>query len=143
VVNQIKKILVPLDGSKNSIRGLDAAIDFARKFNATLVGLSVKKLPGIYALHPLGFMEITSADEAKKILDEAKLRSAKRGIKLVPKYLGGDPGYEITRFSNTQKYGIDMVVIGARGHSLAKEMFFGSVSNYVLHKTKKPVLLIH
>ena len=138
---KIKKILVPLDGSKNSIRGLDIAIDFARNHNATIVALSVKKLPGVYALHPLGFMEITSRDEAKKILDDAKLRAAKKGIQVATRYLGGDPGFEIARYANSSKYGIDLVVIGTRGHSSIKEMFLGSVSNYVLHKSKKPVLL--
>lgn len=34
----IKKILVPLDGSKNSLRGLDAAISLAKQTNATIVG---------------------------------------------------------------------------------------------------------
>ncbi|MFB5645971.1 MAG: universal stress protein, partial [Nitrosopumilaceae archaeon] len=33
---QIKKILVPLDGSKNSERGLDMAMSMARQCGATL-----------------------------------------------------------------------------------------------------------
>jgi nucleotide-binding universal stress UspA family protein len=46
-----KKILVPLDGSKNSIRGLDMAIHLARQSQGTVTALSVKTVPGIY----LGF----------------------------------------------------------------------------------------
>ena len=37
--NRIKKILVPLDGSKNSIRGLDNAISIARACQATITGI--------------------------------------------------------------------------------------------------------
>ena len=39
-------------------------------------------------------------------------------------------------------YKIDLVVIGDRGMGAAKEIFLGSVSNYVLHKSKKPVLVV-
>jgi nucleotide-binding universal stress UspA family protein len=35
-----------------------------------------------------------------------------------------------------------MIVMGSRGRSSAKEMFFGSVSNYVVHASKIPVLIV-
>ena len=137
-----KKILVPLDGSKNSLRGLDMAIHLARQSQGTLVALAVKSVPGIYAIHPLGFLDFNSMKEIKKTLDDAKVRAAKKGIKLVGKAISGDPGYDIARFANNAKNGIDLVVIGARGRGSAKELFLGSVSNYVLHKSKKPVLIV-
>ena len=142
MVIKTKKILVPLDGSKNSIRGLDMAIHPARQSHGVVVGLSVKSVPGIYAIHPLGFLDFNNSKEMKKTLDDAKLRAAKKGIKLIPKSFSGDPGYDIARFVNNKRNGIDLVVIGARGRSSAKELFLGSVSNYVLHKSKKPVLVV-
>ena len=137
-----KKILVPLDGSKNSIRGLDMAIHLARQSQGVIVALSIKSVPGIYAIHPLGFLDFNTSKEMKKTLDDAKLRAAKKGIKLISKSLSGDPGYDIARYVNNKRNGIDLVVIGARGRSSAKELFLGSVSNYVLHKSKKPVLVV-
>lgn len=137
-----KKILVPLDGSKNCLRGLDMAIHIARQSNGTITGLAVKSVPGVYALHPLGFLDFNSMKEIKKIIDQAKVRAAKKGISLIGKVIAGDPGYDIARFSNNPKNGIDLVVIGARGRGSAKEFFLGSVSNYVLHKSKKPVLVV-
>ena len=137
-----KKILVPLDGSKNSIRGLDMAIHIARQSQGTLVALAVKTVPGIYAIHPLGFLDFNSMTEVKKLLSEAKVRAAKKGIDLTGKAIAGDPGYDIARFANNAKNKIDMVVLGARGRGAAKEIFLGSVSNYVLHKSKKPVLIV-
>lgn len=137
-----KKILVPLDGSKNSLRGLDMAIHLARQSQGTITALAVKTVPGIYAIHPLGFLDFNSMNEVKKLLSDAKLRAAKKGIILTGKALAGDPGYDIARFANNSKNRIDLVVIGARGRSSAKEIFLGSVSNYVLHKSKKPVLVV-
>ena len=137
-----KKILVPLDGSKNSIRGLDMAIHIARQSHGTITALAVKSVPGIYAIHPLGFLDFSSMTEVKKFLKEAKVRAAKKGIQLTTKAFAGDPGYDIARYANNKKNGIDLIVIGARGRSSAKEIFLGSVSNYVLHKSKKPVLVV-
>ena len=137
-----KKILVPLDGSKNSLRGLDMAIHIARQSHGTIVALSVKSVPGVYALHPLGFLDFNSMTEVKKLLDGAKVKAAKHGIELTAKAIAGDPGYDITRFANNSKNKIDMIVIGARGRGAAKEIFLGSTSNYVLHKSKKPVLVV-
>ena len=137
-----KKILVPLDGSKNSLRGLDMAIHLARQSQGTITALAVKTVPGIYAIHPLGFLDFNSMKEVKKLLADAKLRAAKKGINLTGKAIAGDPGYDIARFANNSKNGIDLVVVGARGRGSAKEIFLGSVSNYVLHKSKKPVLVV-
>ena len=137
-----KKILVPLDGSKNSLRGLDMAIHIARQSQGTIIALAVKTVPGIYAIHPLGFLDFNSMKEVKKLLANAKLRAAKKGIQLTGKAISGDPGYDIAKFANSSKNAIDLVVVGARGRSSAKEIFLGSVSNYVLHKSKKPVLVV-
>ncbi len=142
MVIKTKKILVPLDGSKNSIRGLDMAIHIARQSQGTVVALAIKTVPGIYAIHPFGFLDFNSMTEIKKLLSEVKVRSAKKGIDLTGKAIAGDPGYDIARFANNLKNKIDMVVIGTRGRSSAKEIFLGSVSNYVLHKSKKPVLIV-
>ncbi len=41
MVIKTKKILVPLDGSSNSFRGLDVAIHMARESHASITGLYV------------------------------------------------------------------------------------------------------
>ena len=54
--------------------------------------------------------------------------------------LGSDPAYDIVKFS--QKTKPNMIVIGARGTSTLKKIFIGSVSDYVLQKSKVPVLVV-
>lgn len=142
MVIKTKKILVPLDGSKNSIRGLDMAIHIARQSHGTITALAVKYVPKVYVVHPLGLLDFSSMEEVRKLLNDAKVRAAKKGIQLIEKTIVGDPGYDITRFVNNKRNGIDLVVIGSRGWGSLKEIFLGSVSNYVLHKSKKPVLIV-
>ncbi len=88
-------------------------------------------------------MEIKNdmAKSSKRILENAKTRCFKAGITFESKIIpGGDIGYDIVKFSKKCK--ADVIVIGARGLNPLKEMFLGSVSNHVLHKSKIPVLIV-
>ena len=53
---------------------------------------------------------------------------------------GGNIGKKILNF--IKRYNFDMIVMGSRGMGSAKEMFLGSTSNHVLHKSKIPVLIV-
>jgi len=115
----------------------------ARQCNATITAIYAKHNPPFLVLHPLGLIGIDFKKEGKKILEPAKTRAAKHGILLISKIIGsGDPGFDIVRYAHTKKNKIDMIVIGSRGRSKAKEVFLGSVSNYVLHKSKLPLLVV-
>ena len=143
MVRKIKKILVPLDGSKNSLRGLDEAISLARQCHATITAIYAKHYPPAFVLHPTGFIGIDFKKLGKKILDPAKTRAAKHGVLLISKIIGsGDPRYDIVQFAHSRKNKFDLIVIGARGRGIAKDLFFGSVSNYIVHKSKIPVLVV-
>ena len=143
MAKRIKNILVPLDGSKNSIRGLDEAIFLAREFHATITVVFANDLPIVHTLHPMEFWNLNFKKEAKKIFDTAKTRADKKGILLKHKMIDGyDPGYEIIRYSNRTKPKFDIIVVGSRGKGIAKELFFGSVSNYIVHKASMPVLVV-
>lgn len=52
----------------------------------------------------------------------------------------GDPDHIIVAYTKQTKP--SMIVIGSRGLGGAKELFLGSVSNYVVHKSTFPVLII-
>ena len=140
ITGKINKILVPLDGSKNSIRGLARAIYLARQCQSTITGLFVRQVPGVYGIHPVSAIKFDLEKEANKFLQSAKKTAGQNGVLLRTKILAGDPGYDIVRFSKDKKF--DLIVIGARGQSALKEVFMGSVSNYVIHKSKIPVLVV-
>ena len=135
----IKKILVPIDGSKNSLRGLDSAIYLARQCQATITGIHVHHMPAAYSLHPLGFLGMRTT-KIKKLLESAKTRAAQKGVVFNSKIITGVPGFDIVNFAEKKKF--DLIVIGARGLGSIKEAFLGSVSNYVVHKSKKPVVIV-
>ncbi len=137
---KIRKILVPLDGSKSSFRGLDEAIYLARQCGATITGLHV------ISMYPRNWSDLANPlktklfKDAEKLMDKAELVSAQNGIVFRKKVVYGDAKPGIVDYIRGQA--IDLVVIGSRGFGPVKEAFLGSVSTAVLHKSKIPVLIV-
>jgi nucleotide-binding universal stress UspA family protein len=137
---KIKKILVPLDGSSNSFRGLDVAIHMARQCHATVTGLYVVGITKPRTNEPITPLEKILLEHAQKIMKKAKLKAAQKGILFFDRVSYGDDEKRIVDVAEKKKF--DLIVIGSRGMGAAKEIFLGSTSNYVLHKSKKPVLIV-
>lgn len=137
---KFQKILVPLDGSVNATRGLDRAIEIAKGNQAEITGFYVFHLPLTAGIKYTQKMKEDAQKKAIKTIGPAMNRAQKAGATFKYKTGGGHTGSEIVKFAQKGKY--DMIVIGARGMGGAKEAFFGSTSNYVMHKTKIPVLIV-
>ena len=133
-MSQIKKILVPMDGSKNSFRAFGKAVHLAQEHEASLIVLHVRpstkssKKIQKETLKEMAFFEMTRES------------AQKRKIPFTERIVSGDPGHAIVQYSQT--HGIDLIVIGARGLSAFKKIFVGSVSDYVLSKAKTAVMLV-
>ena len=136
---KIKNILVPLDGSKNSLRGLDNAISIARACHATITAIYVIPLYPKNIFDTLMPYYVHPQKEVKKFMAGAKKRAAQKGILLKSKIINGSPTKEIQDLAKSKKF--DLIVIGARGLGSIKETFLGSVSHAIVHKTRIPVLV--
>ena len=136
------KILVPIDGSSNSVRGLEKAIEFARDSNSSITILHIAILPPVYTIgHSKDKVKISLAKKEQKFVQDAEDRCTNQNISCTTKIIYGyDPAYDIEQF--TKKYKHDMIVIGAKGKSTLKRLFLGSVSSYLVQTSKIPVTVI-
>ena len=78
--------------------------------------------------------------KVKEFMEEAKNLAAKNGIVFNEKIARGEIGYSIIKLVHG-KGNFDMIVPWSC-RSSAKEMLFGSVSNYVIHTSKIPVVIV-
>ena len=140
MIKPIKKILVPIDGSKTSFKALNEAIYLARQCGATITGLCVIPIYTINLGRLLTSLKNQSIKEAKKFMTNAKTISAQNGVVFNEKIIYGNEVWEITEFASYKKF--DLIVIGSRGIGPLKEMFLGSVANAVVHKSKIPILVV-
>jgi len=136
------KILVPIDGSSNSTRGLDKAIELARNSNSSITLLYVARLPPIHVIgHPTDKVKKSLVKRAHKFIKEAEDTCTNQNIAYTTKIVyGSDPAYDIEQFA--KKYKHDMIVVGARGTSTIKRLFLGSVSSYLVQAARTPVTVI-
>lgn len=141
-----KKILVPVDGSKNSFKALQHAITLADNCQAEIGILFVLVLAKqLYAYTQINtsYISDTVLDEieefGKKTLEEAR--------ELVPIHIPvkiflevGSPVEIIPDFAAENNY--DLIVIGSRGLGTIKGLIMGSVSAYVVTNAECPVLVV-
>jgi nucleotide-binding universal stress UspA family protein len=139
-----KKIMVCLDGSKNSLRGLDAAILFAKQSDAMIIGVhSDTSFSAFSAVRAPLLPEEKWANEVRRLMSTAERKAEKNEIKFDGVVIGGhSSGIDLTTFANNPANKIDQIVMGSRGMGFPKELFFGSTSNFVLHKAKAPVTIV-
>jgi nucleotide-binding universal stress UspA family protein len=135
----LNKILVPLDGSKNSLRSLKFALNLAKQLEAAIIGLNVLSFPFLLKTSPTIIHK--KRQESKKIIKQAEIISQKtkvpfRGITKVSSTIGKT----IITISKSQK--VDLIVIGSRGPEPEGGLFIGSIANYVIHKSKIPVTIV-
>ena len=136
--------MVCLDGSKSSIKALRTAILFTRHFDDTIVGVHSDVSKG----SPRSFSnpkikEEKWSKEIKKIMQFARNKCKTRRVEFEGVVIAGyNAGNDLASFANNKKNKIDQVVIGSQGTGYPKGTFFGSVSNFVLHKAKIPVTIV-
>jgi nucleotide-binding universal stress UspA family protein len=137
------RILVPIDGSPNSYKGLRYAIEIAKKFDAEITLIHVIEEP-VYAYSDVAggvvpARAFTELEEyADKLFAKRKKELAERGVRTNTLLKKGNPSYEILKASK----GFDLIVMRSRGLGRFKRLFLGSVSNGVVQNSKVPVLIV-
>ena len=147
----IKKILVAIDGSKQSDKALDFALDLARNYSAEIVLINVLS-PSLMSYVYNSRMFVPDVDYSnylnqisnghEKLLSKAldKAKNFQETLKVSKELVEGRPAEKIVE---TAKKGMfDLIVVGSRGLSGFKEIFLGSVSNRVADKAHCPVLIV-
>lgn len=138
------KVLVPVDGSENSMRAVSYALNMAKSHHGMEITLlTVACLYSNYIGETVLNLDEINAECRKRFslkLDDAKNYFADRGVPVNAVLLQGDPADVIIDYA--EKNGIGKIVIGSRGLGLLKAAMMGSVTYKVLHSVKIPVTVI-
>ena len=128
-----KRIMVPTDGSKCSLKAEDVAISIAEKFNSQMVAVHIidEKL-----INPFELLE----EEGNNILDRAEEKAREQGLKMEKVLIVGNPAHDMAKI--TEKTRADLLVIGTHGKTGLTKILMGSVAENALKTVKIPILLI-
>ena len=138
------KILLPLDGSAVSLQAVRQVIHLMRQgLRAEVVLANVQEPAQLYEL-------VMAADTAliARATEQAGAKALKageallrhEGIPYATEIAVGDPAH--TLIDIVERFGCDMVVMGARDKGSLRSALLGSVSHEVLHAAQVPVMLI-
>ena len=141
----ITNILVPFDGSAQSIKAFRAALDVAKKKKAKiniLTCLEKENLGAWYIDKRVNKQIVKDAKNfAMEFLTKLETTAKKAGILVSIKVVETSSiSKQIVNFANSKK--INLIVIGSHGQSGFKQFLLGSVSNAVSQSAKCPVLII-
>jgi nucleotide-binding universal stress UspA family protein len=142
-----EKILVAVDGSPTSLRGLDEAIKVAKAMRARLMivhvvnelVISAEYVPSVYYEPIL----LSLRDSGAKVLEQAVSVAQRAGMtceQQLVETLGGRAADEIVK--QARQWPADLIVLGTHGRRGIKRLAMGSDAELVLRQAPVPVLLV-
>ena len=146
-----KKILVALDNSDYAEKVMLKALEIAKAYKASLIGVSVIEdayIKGCNECEPWvnstkdywTTSYQTVLDKCNDIVNEGKGCTEESCIVFEHKMLTGSPAEEIIRYAEQQ--GVDLIVLGHLGKSAASGFAIGSVAQKVAAYSKASVFIV-
>ncbi len=142
-MKELKKILVPVDGSAESVCACQWAVSIAEKTQAELRLLYVvdlnEKMNSFDQVSMSGYIPETIKKKGEELLYHYACHIP-HGVRYETVLKLGSPYQQILAFAEEWKP--DWILMGSRGASNLREIIMGSVSQYVLHHVSCPVMIV-
>ena len=137
------KILVPVDGSNNSYKALEAALVLSEKLGSKISVVNVmEQVPITHIESEKLLSELLEAykKENQEILSKCSDIAHQKGITIKTVLLQGNPAPVILDYSKKENF--DLVIMGSRGMGKFKELILGSVSSKIVHHSPCAIMII-
>jgi len=145
-MKDIKKILVPVDFSKNCKIALDWAMSISENLGAQVILFHVLEMPSDLKERANRHLALERNLKEKIVNEKAeKLQLFSKEydqvkITIVPEVSEGKPFIEIVTAS--KKHKTDLIVMGTHGRTGLQQMLIGSVAEKVVRNAHCPVLTV-
>lgn len=141
--NVFTSILVPIDGSASATRALSRATSLAEAFDAKLTIVYIVDLNA----HMSAFEQVSGGGYIPEEIKQKGYEVLREAEHTLPAGLHADVRLEIGNparriLSIAEEEGIDLIIMGSRGLSSAKQILLGSVSHNVLVRSGCPVMIV-
>ena len=138
---EIKKILLPVDGSDFSVRAAEYALAFVKSRGGDILLMySHKPFPSFLGEPYVQEVHDRIMNSAREMLVPFLQMFTESGIPVEERTLQGPPAENICRVAEIEK--CDLIIMGSRGFTNLKGLFLGSVTHRVLNGAPCPVLVV-
>jgi nucleotide-binding universal stress UspA family protein len=145
----IKRILVAVDGSNQSLNASDFAIDMAKRFEAELIALYVieprySEFETAVSPRPGRLKDVFSKamEKGEQMLHEVKQDALKNHLIIQTDVINGITSVVKAIVDYSEDKEVNMIVVGSRGMTGFKKMLLGSVASGVVTYAHCPVVVI-
>lgn len=141
----IRRLLVPIDLSPDSLRALEAASKLAKSLDASVTVLHAFSSPGFVVSAWPDYPEMGSMIAIDEVRDAERVGFERAiqgcnwfGVEHSAHFVEGDPATAILE----HQHEADLIVLGTHGRSRLATAFMGSVAWRVLREARHPVLAV-
>ena len=147
----MRKILVTIDGSENSMKAAEYAVSLSKKYDAELtvlyvlyseLGFAYSNLIGVTTPKAIEDVLETQKKDVQKWFDEIRGKLANTKIPVTDKIIVSVSSIvgEIVGFADKEK--MDLIILGTRGRTGFKKLLLGSVAEGVVNHSSCPVMVV-
>jgi nucleotide-binding universal stress UspA family protein len=154
VHKKFSKILVAIDGSKESMHAANCAVGIAKRYDAILVVLTVlpQEIRYDYEINQVdpeipmtpvkGVVELSRMEIEGEWFAGIKKNALASNVKIETEIVMEGKSVVADIMEYSEKQSIDLIVIGTKGRTGLRRLLLGSVSQGVLAYAHCPVLLV-
>ena len=137
----MKEILVGIDGSAESRKATEMAVELARARGERIMLACVVPRPAVLGpeMQDLSEWERLEREYARTLLREYSERCGKAGIEVNEVMPSGRAGETLAQMAAADE--VSLVVVGHRGRSTLARVLLGSVADELARTSPKPVLI--
>jgi nucleotide-binding universal stress UspA family protein len=137
-------VLVATDGSAASDAAVEAGVDLAAETGARAVFVfavdPLDRAYGRFGEMPLPPLALPAAEDVSALVSAAE-RARGRGVECRTRVVAGIPADAILVVAD--ELAADLIVVGSRGAGPIGRALMGSVSTALVHRSRRPVLVVH
>jgi nucleotide-binding universal stress UspA family protein len=136
------KILVGVDGSKESMDAADYAIGLAKKDNAKLICFTAMQLPSFYgwsAIEPPKEWQEKDRAEMQQWTEKIKETAKENNVQIETRTVESPMPAE---GAIVEKENVDLIVVGTRGRTGFSKKLLGSVALGVVTHALCPIIIV-
>jgi nucleotide-binding universal stress UspA family protein len=152
---KFNKILVSIDGSKESFDAADYGINLAKLSNALMIVMHVLPQeiryayedidaikPNIPATPVKGIVELSKQEVQAKWFNKILEKAKKSDVNIQTDIIVATKSVSSEIVDYADKFNVDLIIVGTRGRSGLKRILLGSVASEVVKYADCPVLII-
>ena len=139
------RILVGIDGSDDSLRAADYAMELAKSNHAEVLVVSVLDITSIFKILPRETkkqMIALGKQDAGRIFVIVQKMAEKKGLDAKTEVIESSSSAADAIINYAKRKGADMIVVGTKGRSGMSKALLGSVASKVVMHSPCPVLVV-